>query len=197
MTSPHNNQQKLNFPSDVAKWFDSEARAFFQQLKLEKNDTILDFGSRVGNYAIPAAMFVGPDGKVYALDVDAGALDELVRRARFYELKNIETILTTGEVTIPLGDNSVDFILFFDVLYSLCRRQGVQAYTELLKEFHRVLKPKGRLAIFFGHYRELNLTLEELLDMSKAFFRYNGVFTAKMLHWDSFAHEKVHHFTKE
>jgi len=189
--------QVYDLPRDVARWFGKQGLEFFQQLNLRENDSLLDFGARTGNYAIPAAMLVGPRGKVFALDIDEQALEELTRRAHYYNLENVEIIKTKGEVLLPLPDESVNFILFYDVLYSLCKRQGLGAFQQLLPEFSRVLKKGGILSIFFGHYHELGVSLEELIKLTTAHFKFSGAFSSEILHWDSFAQEEIHMFKKE
>ncbi len=78
---------------------------------------MLDFGCGSGTYTIPAARIVGAQGRVYALDKDKGALDELMQKAGSAGLKNIERMETSGG-KIELTDESVDVVLLFDVFHS-------------------------------------------------------------------------------
>ena len=89
-----------------------------QRVGIRKGQIVLDFGCGSGTYTIPAAQIVGKHGRVYALDKDKMALDELMREAESAGLKNIERMDTSGGLEIDLADDSVDVVLMFDVLHS-------------------------------------------------------------------------------
>ena len=52
-----------------------------QQIGIRRGQTVLDFGCGCGTYTIPATRIVGEQGRVYALDKDEEALDELMQKA--------------------------------------------------------------------------------------------------------------------
>ncbi len=56
---------------------------------LAPHQTFVDVGCGDGFFAIPAAKIVGPLGRVYGIDTDAGALDRLRAKAHEEGLKNI------------------------------------------------------------------------------------------------------------
>ena len=117
-----------------------------QQIGIRRGQTVLDFGCGYGICTIPAARIVGEQGKVYALDKDREALDELTQRAKSAGLRNIDRMETSGELKIGLTDESVDVVILFDVFHSFYFPK-VEDRRRLLAEIHRVMKPSAFLAI--------------------------------------------------
>jgi len=106
----------------------------------------LDFGCGYGTYTIPAARIVGEQGRVYALDKDKEALDELMQKGESAGLKNIERMDTLGELEIGLTDEFVDVVLLFDVFHSFYFPQAVDR-KRLLGEIYRIMKPSAFLSV--------------------------------------------------
>jgi len=125
---------------------DSQATEVSQQIGIRRGQTILDFGCGSGTYAIPAARIVGEQGRVYALDKDKEALDELMKKAGSAGLKNIERMDTSGETEIELTDESVDVVLLFDVFHSFYFPQPDDR-RRLLSEIYRIMKPSAFLSV--------------------------------------------------
>jgi len=125
---------------------ESQAIEVSQQIGIRGGQTILDFGCGSGAYAIPAARIVGEQGRVYALDKDKEALDELMQKAKSAGLKNIERMDTSGELEIELTDESVDIVLLFDVFHSFYLPQPDDR-RRLLGEIYRIMKPSAFLAV--------------------------------------------------
>jgi len=82
---------------DIEKWEEQEGVKFLRRIGLQPNQTVLDFGCRVGHYTLPAAKVVGNKGIVYAVDKEQQALNELQQKATRLNLKNIRTINTSAE----------------------------------------------------------------------------------------------------
>jgi len=118
-----------------------EPHAFeaLEKAGIKRGKTILDFGCGSGTYTIPAAKIVGKEGIVYALDKDKKALDELLQKAESAGLENIKRIDTSGELKIPLADESVDIVLLYDVFHSYYFSQMADR-RKLLEEVYRVSK---------------------------------------------------------
>lgn len=93
---------------DLNVWFDGKGEEVLRKIGVRKGQTVLDFGCGRGNYAIPAARIVGEEGRVYALDKDQRALDELMQRVERERLRNVTRIDTSGEVEIHLEDGSIN-----------------------------------------------------------------------------------------
>ena len=113
---------------------------------IQRGDTVLDFGCGPGSYIEPLTKMVGPSGKIYALDINPQAIRTVKNFASRNHLANIETIISDQKT--GLADNSMDYVLLFDVLHHLTQPDAV------LAELHRVLKPDGILAMSDHHMED-------------------------------------------
>ena len=115
----------------------------WKELDFSKGITLLDLGCGPGHYALAAAQRIGPEGKVYAVDLWDEGLAHLQQRAGQECLYNIKGLVAEAG-DIPLDDQSVDVGFMATVLHDL-----VEAGTAAgaLQEMLRVLKPGGLLAI--------------------------------------------------
>ena len=129
-----------------------EAHAFkvLQKAGIKRGKTVLDFGCGSGTYTIPAAKIVGKEGIVYALDKDKKALDELMKKAESAGLKNIKRIDTSGDLKIPLADESVDIVLLYDVFHSYYFSQ-VADRRKLLEDVYTVSKRDAIISVWPKH----------------------------------------------
>jgi ubiquinone/menaquinone biosynthesis C-methylase UbiE len=131
---------------------DLKAHAFeiLEKACIKRGKTVLDFGCGSGTYTIPAAKIVGEKGIVYALDKDKKVLDKLMQKAESAGLGNIKRIDTSGELKIPLPDESVDVVLLYDVFHSYYFSQ-VADRRNLLEEVYRVSKPDALVSVWPKH----------------------------------------------
>ena len=111
---------------------------------------VLDYGCGSGSFTLAALKRVGPEGKVYALDLHPLALQRVRRAAEKRGFNNIETIQSDCITRLP-GD-TVDVVLFYYILHWLTDPDCV------LRELHRVLKPGGVLS-----FRDPYMEEEEIL----------------------------------
>jgi len=121
-----------------------------QQIGIRGGHTVLDFGCGCGTYTVPVAKIVGEQGRVYALDKDKEALDELTRRAKSAGLKNIRRMETSWKLGIDLADESVDVVLLFDVFHPYYFPQAGDR-SKLLGEIHRIMKPSAFISVWPKH----------------------------------------------
>jgi len=102
--------------------------------------TVGEVGAGRGRYAVKMAERVRPTGKIYANDIDAGALAYLNVRCKRDKITNIQTIL--GTVTDPrLPKGKMDLVYFINTYHH------VEKPVELMKNIIPALKPGGLLAI--------------------------------------------------
>ena len=86
-------------------------------LKIEPGMTVADVGG-VGFHSLKMADLVGPEGVVYATDVQPQMLRMLRQRAERAEITNVRPVLVTQEDPgLPLGE--VDLILMVDVYHEV------------------------------------------------------------------------------
>jgi ubiquinone/menaquinone biosynthesis C-methylase UbiE len=129
---------------------ESRAIEVLKRIGIRRGQTVLDFGCGSGTYTIPVAKIVGPQGRVYALDKNKKALDELMQKARSAGLKNIGRMETSGKLEIELVDESVDVVLLFDVFHSFYFPQADDR-RRLLNEIYRIMKPTALVSVWPKH----------------------------------------------
>lgn len=121
-----------------------------EKIGIKNGQTVLDFGCGSGTYTIPVAKIVGKEGKVYALDKDKKALDNLMKKATLGGLRNIRGMATSGELGIALPDESVDAVLVFDVLHHYYFPK-VEDRRRLMGEIYRITKTNGFVCVWPKH----------------------------------------------
>jgi len=140
----------------MPQWETTGGVKFLKRIGLKSSQTVLDFGCRVGHYTIPAAKVVGNNGIVYAVDKEQQALNELEQEATRLNLKNIKIINTSGQIQIDLENDTIDVILFYDVLHYHEKKEREKLYAEA----RRILKPDGLLSVYPKHTLEDNPIME-------------------------------------
>jgi len=116
------------------------------EIGIQQGDIVLDYGCGLGSFTIPAAKIVGEKGKVYSLDIHPLALKRTKKKAQRNKITNIEYI--HSDCDTGLDDETVDVILFYDLLASLLTPQ------KQIVELHRILKPEGLLCVKDIHSNE-------------------------------------------
>lgn len=101
---------------------------------------VLDAGCGPGRVTVPAAMLVGPSGRVVAVDVQPRMLETLGERMAGKGLTNLELVLAgLGDGKLPT--NEFDVALLVTVLGEIPDKPAA------LREIHRSLRPGGVLSI--------------------------------------------------
>jgi ubiquinone/menaquinone biosynthesis C-methylase UbiE len=116
--------------------------------------TVADIGCGPGYYTMALAKDVGPEGKVYAVDVDEKPVRALEKKAGKRGLRNIETHVTCASDLGFIPDASVDFVLANGLLCSMAPRR----HESTLREMKRILKPGGRayLSVAWGPWSHVD-----------------------------------------
>jgi ubiquinone/menaquinone biosynthesis C-methylase UbiE len=111
-----------------------------QEMKLQPGMTVCDMGCGNGYHTLPMAEAVGPEGKVYAVDIQPEMLRMLEEKAQAQKLTNITP--TLGSETDPkLPPASCDVILMVDVYHELSHPEAV------LTAMKQALKPGGKIIL--------------------------------------------------
>jgi len=116
---------------EMSTWESKKGIAFLKKIGIKAGDTVVDFGCRVGHYSIPAAILVGPEGRVYAIDKDREALDRLSEKAAASGLTNITTVETAGGMEPDLPDAPVDVFLLYDILHLIEKESRALLYSRI------------------------------------------------------------------
>ena len=137
-------------PAYVGYLLDSRLRRWAQppQQLIERSGikpgmTVVDLGCGSGAYTPYVARAVGEGGRVYAVDMQAAMLRQLVRklsREEFRDVSNIE-LKQASAYELPFEDASVDLVYMVAVLPEMPDR------GRALREIYRVLRTGGILAI--------------------------------------------------
>ena len=126
--------------------FDNPLRRLFQNPErileglLLPGQTAADIGCGMGYFTIPLARLAGPQGRVFAVDLQAEMLAGLKRRATRAGLLERITLCQTqpGSLTLP---QQVDFALTFWMVHETPDPQV------FLGQVHGLLKPGGKLLL--------------------------------------------------
>jgi ubiquinone/menaquinone biosynthesis C-methylase UbiE len=132
---------------EMERWESKEGVEFLRKAGIRKNHIVLDFGCGVGHYTVPAASVVESKGIVYAIDKEQQAINELRQKAAANNLKNVKIIETSGKTMLDFESESIDVVLFYDVLHYF----GKHNREELYQETYRVLKQDGLLSVYPKH----------------------------------------------
>ncbi len=108
-------------------------------LNIADGSIVADVGAGAGWFTVRLARRVGPNGRVYAEDIQRPMLEAINYRVRREGLTNVETVLGTPEdPKLPAG---LDAVLIVDVYAE------VEDPVSLLTDVAAELKPQGRLGI--------------------------------------------------
>jgi predicted methyltransferase len=109
-------------------------------LGLRPASAVADVGCGKGYFAFHLADRVGPQGKVYAVDVKKDLIADLRRKAEAKKLSQIEPVVgAADDPHLPPG--TLDAILVVDAYHEM------HDYDAMLEAFYRALKPGGLLGI--------------------------------------------------
>ncbi len=108
-------------------------------LEIQSGDRVADVGAGDGYFLPHLAQAVGPDGRVYAVDVDPDVTETLYARYVAEPLP-VEVVLARPEDP-GLPDGSIDLVLLVNTYHHIEDRPA------WLRRLHADLRPGGRLAI--------------------------------------------------
>jgi len=111
-------------------------------LGIAERSKVADIGPGSGWFTIRLARRVGPNGLVYAEDVQRQMLEATRRRISREGLKNVETILGT-DTNPNLPPRTLDAILMVDMYSEVDERDRVT----FLRNLAAALKPTGRIGV--------------------------------------------------
>lgn len=106
----------------------------------QKGEVCVDLGSGRGNDVIRLSEMVGPEGRVYGIDISDGMLDKARATAKRFGIENAEFIQSDLE-TLPLPDDHIDLFI------SNCTINHAENKQSVWNEVHRCLKKGGRFVV--------------------------------------------------
>ena len=109
-------------------------------LQIGENSVVADLGAGGGWFTVRLAHRVGPNGRVYAEDIQPQMIESIQRRRDREVLLNVETVLGTAvDPKLPAG--SLDAVLIVDAYHEM------EQPVALLKNVAKALKPGGTIGI--------------------------------------------------
>ena len=122
-----------------------------------KGQVVADLGCGPGYYTLPLAESVGPEGKVYAVDMNEKAIRALEKKANKHGYHNIEAHATSASDLSFIKDESVDFVLAAGLLCSMAPKY----HEATVNEMKRILKPSGKAYLSLGFHPPLGFVGKE------------------------------------
>lgn len=112
----------------------------FTAMHVRAGATVADVGAGDGFFTSRLARAVGPEGRVFAIDVNDGALTRLRKRLEDEGIRNVSVV--QGSATDPkLPERTLDAALIVNAYHEMDQHQ------DMLSALRLALKPDGRLVI--------------------------------------------------
>lgn len=110
---------------------------------IAKASQVADIGAGSGFYSFAAAKAVGPQGNVFALEVQKDLLEKIKNEAIAREVKNLMTVWGDAEKMngTRLRDHSINTVILANILFQIHDKEA------LLAEVKRILVPGGNVLV--------------------------------------------------
>ena len=114
-------------------------------LGVAEGSVVAELGAAGGWFTLQLAERVGPNGRVYAEDIQRAMLEGISRRMQSENLTNVKTVLgTPSDPRLPGG---LDAALISDAFHEMDDPEDPKIIVTLLRNAAEALKPQGRLGI--------------------------------------------------
>jgi ubiquinone/menaquinone biosynthesis C-methylase UbiE len=110
-----------------------------------KDQVVADLGCASGYYTFTLAKYVGPKGKVYAVDLDERCVQAIEKKMEKEKYHNIDARASSASNLSFIKDQSVDFVFANGLLCSMADHR-----PEAVKEIKRILKRGGQAFLALG-----------------------------------------------
>lgn len=150
-----------------------------QALQLKAGEVIADIGAGSGYFTFRLAQHVGPNGRIYAVDIEPEMIRHVSRRARELQIMNVAPILADPDDPLLPG-NSFDRVFICNTWHHI---ESQHQYLELLK---KALRPEGQVVMIdfkkeelpVGPPLEMKIRREDLVEqMESSGFRLEAEHT--------------------
>ncbi|MDD4870242.1 MAG: methyltransferase domain-containing protein [Kiritimatiellae bacterium] len=148
--NPSINKDFINPDLKVDKFierFEKEGREIYdhrqkilEAVKIKPGTSVADIGAGTGLFTMLFANAVGPEGKVYAVEITKKFTDYIDKRANKAGLKQVQAVLCT-ERSVELPSNSIDLAFLCDVYHHFEYPQSS------MESIYRALKAGGELVL--------------------------------------------------
>jgi predicted methyltransferase len=131
------------------------------ELELKPGMIVADVGAGSGYYSSRMAERVGPNGAVYAVDVQPEMIDILRLQMKQHRVTNVKPVLGT-ETDPHLPEGTLDLALMVDVYHEL------EYPYEMLAAIVKALKPGGRVVFVEFRGNDPSVPIKALHTMTEA-----------------------------
>ncbi len=137
---------KFPMPEFLAGFIDNPLRHIIQppdataiRHGIRPGMTVLEVGPGNGTYTMAAARRVGAKGRLVTVDIEPKMIERIQRRVKAEGIRNIEArVANVYKLPYPDGE--------FDAIYLIAVIGEIPDPDRAMREFHRVLSPRGTLA---------------------------------------------------
>ncbi len=132
-----------------------------ENLGIEPGYRVADIGAGTGYFSLPMAQLAGPEGKVYAVDIQPEMLAIIEQRTASEGIDNIERVLASRD-NPNLAAESIDLALFVDAYHEF------EAPYEVMSAVRDALVPGGRVVLIEYRMEDPEVPIKLLHKMSEA-----------------------------
>ncbi|WP_319589538.1 class I SAM-dependent methyltransferase [uncultured Draconibacterium sp.] len=144
----------MTFLMKLSDLFAGQSERNFSRLPIKEGQIVVDYGCGPARYIKDASETVGPNGRVFAVDIHPMAIRNVKRKIDKYGLSNVEAIQADG-YTCAIPNRIAD------VVYALDMFHMIEQPTELIRELARIVMYHGIIVIEDGHQPRAK-TLEKI-----------------------------------
>ncbi len=130
-------------------------------LHIRPGQNVADIGAGVGYHAIRLSKRVGPEGRVYATDIQEEMLTLLRQNLKDEKISNVIPVLS-GDLDTGLPKASIDVVLMVDVYHELSNPERFLAGLKL------ALRPEARVVLVEFRGEDPNVPIREEHKMTAA-----------------------------
>ena len=112
---------------------------------VKRGQVVADLGCGWGHYSFALADMVGPEGKVYAVDLASKCITAINRKAEKRGCQAIEAHASTAADLSFIKDGTVDLVFANGLLCSMATDR-----PSVVAEIKRILKPAGQAYLSLG-----------------------------------------------
>lgn len=144
----------------IRKMFGPVTQALVDDARIGRGQTVLDVATGPGEPALTIASLVGPEGKVFGIDLALEMVEAARREADHLEFRNAQFEVAAAD-HLPFPNDT------FDAVVSRFGAMFFPSPVDGVREILRVLKPGGRLAFAVWHFARANpffYTLSRVID---------------------------------
>ncbi len=139
---------------------EEDCRTMLKALEVKPGQTVCDMGCGNGFYTLQLARLVGPQGLVYAVDIQPEMLQMLARNAAEAGLTNIRPVLGTPiDPRLPVA--AIDMMLCVDVYHEFSHPEA------MLAKIRESLAPNGQMVLVEFRGEDAEVPIKPLHKMTK------------------------------